>query len=374
MKNKREILFNSILTFIMVSVILFTNFSVSGMTSPCDLELTKINTISTGGTTTDIQIIDDILYAADHLGLLIYNISDPSQPQRIGQNLDGGTAHGIHVEGNFAYIADLDDGLEVYDVSDLENPQKVGTYFEGMEIDDVFVQGTTCYVVKGTSFITLDVSDLTNITVLGSFTHSGFLYQITCVDDVAFTAATTAVLVVLNISDAGNIHLIGEFNDGESGRAIFVEENIVYASCSSAGFKIVDISDLTNPVLLGQYENTSTSTRAIGVSKAGDYAFVCDYNGGLLVLDVKNPISPTVCDFYEDYGFFGPKVIKEFAYVIQTGGKIVIFQITDTVSTGVNTDTSTTRTANPNAISGFDLTVIGLIPLLLIIKRKTWKK
>jgi len=68
-----------------------------------------------GGTAINSFVIDDIAYVAnDEEGLLILDVSDPTNPEFLSQCYDGsGWAWDIWVEGSYAYVADHLDGLEI---------------------------------------------------------------------------------------------------------------------------------------------------------------------------------------------------------------------------------------------------------------------
>ncbi len=356
---------------------------VSGDSTSFELELIKISEIQTGGVAIDIQIINDTLYVADHLGLLIYNVSNPNHPQKIGEKLDTGTSHGIHVKGNFAFVADLDDGLEVYDISDPRNPQKIATYFNGRDVTDLFVQDSFCYAsVDESEFAVLYVSDPTNITKVGHYDIVSGI-NICCINNTAFVADYTAGLLILDISNASNPQLIGMYNDGDIVRGIDVEDNIVYASCGTdGGFKTIDANDPSNPVLRGEYQNIS---RGIGVVKKDDYVFVCDYDEGLKILDVKNPLNPTLCGSYSGNRIFGVNVVKEYAYLLQSGGIIQIIQIKNlpsstSSSTALESSTSSSTALESSSSSstafGFELVyfIIGLGIIALLQKNEKYRR
>jgi hypothetical protein len=326
----------------------FNNCSAN-VSMTVSLEMTKVGEIQTGGAPCAIQIKDDLLYIADHLGLLIYNVSDPSVPKKIGENLDGGIGHDVHVENNLAYVADLTDGLEVYNISDPTNPEKIGTFFDGTEVAQVFVQETVCYAtVTESIFAVLNVSDPTSIEQLGESEISAGL-DICCFGDSAFIADWKNGLLIYDISNSTNPQLVGKYNTTETFRTIFVEKDVVYASCRLDGFKIISVSDPANPVLIGEYLNVSNNIGAIGVYKQDDYAFVCDYDEGLKVLDVSNPEKPLLNGFYSGNRIFSVSVVNEYVYIIQSvqyGGIVKILQINeiDQSSTADTTEDTTSAT------------------------------
>ena len=60
-------------------------------------------------------------------------------------------------------------------------------------------------------------------------------------------------------------------------------------AANTFGFIIFDISDPINPVEVAQEQTDGVSTN---ISVAGDYAFICDSQGGLLVYDISNLENP----------------------------------------------------------------------------------
>ncbi len=334
------------------------------------LEITKVAEIQTGGTVLSIVIKDDLLFIVDHLGLLIYNISIPSDPIRIGENLDGGTGHDIYVEGNYAFIADLDEGLEIYDVQDPFNPQKVGTFYEGIEVAELSVQESICYATVDTStFAILNVSEPTNIVELSEKEISASC-DICYIDDTVYVSDWYLGLLIYDIQDVTNPILVGNYDDGEVRIGeIFAEDKVIYAACRTDGFRVLNISDPMNPILIGEYVDMGDDIGALGVYKQNDYAFVCDYDEGLKILDVKDPTNPQLRGFYGGNRIFGVRTVKEYVYLVQSGGIIQILQIPEKITPTTSSGPSST----PKTTSGFEiLIIIGLE--LVLIRRKAREK
>ena len=60
--------------------------------------------------------------------ILLYDISDPENLQHIKTIPASDYSLYVYVEGKYAYISDVYDGMVVYDVSDLSNPVLIKTY------------------------------------------------------------------------------------------------------------------------------------------------------------------------------------------------------------------------------------------------------
>ena len=74
-------------------------------------------------------------------------------------------AFGVAVVGNYAYVADDDNGLVIVDVSDPENPTLEGHYDTAGNARGVAVNGNHTYVADGgNGLVIVDVTNITNPT------------------------------------------------------------------------------------------------------------------------------------------------------------------------------------------------------------------
>ncbi len=75
------------------------------------------------GSARGIQVTGNYAYVADgDGGLQVIDVSNPANPVRVGGYDTSGSALGVHVVGNYAYVADYGAGLQVIDVSNPANP------------------------------------------------------------------------------------------------------------------------------------------------------------------------------------------------------------------------------------------------------------
>jgi hypothetical protein len=102
----------------------------------------------TGGAIFDVFVKDNYAYCASVSGLLIFNVSNPSNPQLVGKLFLPDFA-GVYVSGNYAYVADWGAGLRVIDVSNPANPREVGFFDTPGYARGVYVSGNYAYVADG---------------------------------------------------------------------------------------------------------------------------------------------------------------------------------------------------------------------------------
>ena len=86
-------------------------------------------------------------YIADEAnGLVVVDISDPTNPTLVGSYNTAGYAAGMAVSGSYAYIADCDNGLVEVDISDPINPTLTRSYNTAGNARSVAVSGSYAYV------------------------------------------------------------------------------------------------------------------------------------------------------------------------------------------------------------------------------------
>jgi hypothetical protein len=122
----------------------------------------------TGGWTFCLAVADHYAYVADGYihnsgargdGLVIFDITNPTDLRRVSAYHTSGSANGVAVSGNYAYVTDgyvdsfLGDdysvGLVILDISNPANPQRVGGYRTSTSAYGVAVVGNHAYVAAG---------------------------------------------------------------------------------------------------------------------------------------------------------------------------------------------------------------------------------
>jgi len=97
----------------------------------------------------DVELIGDLAYVADASGwIVVVDISTPNSPYQVGSLYLSGSAFGITVEGNLAFVANST-GVQVIDVSDPSNPVLVDSYQTQGLAQGVVVLDELIYVADG---------------------------------------------------------------------------------------------------------------------------------------------------------------------------------------------------------------------------------
>ncbi|MBK5115158.1 MAG: hypothetical protein JJE41_16140 [Candidatus Heimdallarchaeota archaeon] len=221
------------------------------------------------GILSDIYVQGELAFSAvNRGGLVIFNISDISQPFIISQYDDpkpitedeywgefSDSSEGVFVRNNLAYLADGKNGLVILNVSNPYQIEKIGHYSES-GIPAIFVHG-----------------------------------------DFAFGKNLADKIPIIDISSPSSPYLLCNFN-ADSFQINAIKDFVVkdhYLYLLSNDLFIFDISDPRNPVKLIQLDNCG----GLAITLADNYAYVLRYYYGMLpspnklcIYNITNPLDP----------------------------------------------------------------------------------
>ncbi|SET01770.1 Uncharacterized conserved protein [Methanococcoides vulcani] len=272
-----------------------------------------------------VAVAGNYAYVADEEnGLVILDISDPTSPTLAGSYDTAGLAGHVDVAGNYAYVADFENGLVILDISDPTSPTLASSYdtdTDGMKFN-IAVAGNYVYVASN-DLVIVDVSDPTSPTLEGSYDGCAAV-DVAVAGNYAYVANAADRVVILDISDPTSPALTGSYVIDRSPYGVTVAGNYVYVATNN-GFVIVDVSDPTSPTLAGSYD---TDDMAVDVTVAGNYAYVANRSNGLVILNISDPTSPTLAGSYDTAGLAGHvDVAGNYAYVIDFENGLFILDI-----------------------------------------------
>lgn len=240
---------------------------------------------SLGGSITSVAVSGTIAYMGQGGTFATFDISDPTQISRLAYLLlpnPPSFAAKIQVVGSLAYIAS--GNLQIVDVSDPLNPELLGSYAPGGSATDLEVVGTLAYLLVNTP--------------------------------------STSSLQILDVTNPAIPTDVGSYSPGANYFSMDIENSFAYLM-GYGGFKIIDVQDPANPVPQGSFSMWDFFSEARDVQVEGSLAIIVGdeshfyFNGQLLVLDVSNPLTPTLVSLYEGIRS-DPWVVKSagnFAYV-----------------------------------------------------------
>jgi hypothetical protein len=232
---------------------------------------------------------------------------------------------GIAVNGNYAYLAQPNDGLAVVDISNPAAPLSGTVVDTHGDPNDVAVDGTLAFVADGNNGLTvLDVSSPASPVLLGNANTPYYAVSLAISGSHVLVADVNSGLQVVSVANPSLPAVVGSYNTpGLAYDVAIAGGGIAYVADVST-LQVLDISTPANPVFVG-----SVPVAAHGVAVSGNYAYVTGYE--LTVLDVSNPASPVEVGSVPYYGGARPVVEQGFAYVAD-GNALGIFDVTSPTS------------------------------------------
>jgi len=307
-----------------------------------------------GSTVYQAKIKDNYLYVeACAAGLLVYDLTDPSNPQSVGQYNTPGCAYDIDFYGNYALLADQynsdvgvqpsiahQGGLQIIDISDPTNPIFVssintttGSYAEGVKVIGHYVYVASIGSANNGFLDIYDISNISSPQLVNSISKPyAFRWRAGIVDgNYLYTAADRPAdnsgLHIFNISDPANPIEVGSYVGGLNAYApVSKVGNYVYLPGRYNGVYIIDVSNVANPVLAATVD---TAGRAQNVVVSGDYGYVADGSDGLIIFNVNTHV---IIGSYDTPGeAFDVDLYSGYAYVVDQTS-IQVINISDPVN------------------------------------------
>jgi len=187
-------------------------------------------------------------------GLHVIHFSDPANPQRVGGYDSGGDAFDVALSGSYAYMAQgprstatnvVSGGLVVINISNPSNPQRVGAYNVNGAVHAVTVFGLHAYVVgQGIGLHVLDIGTPANPQRVGAYEAIDAAQAVAVSGDYACVLDSEARLHVLDIRDraqpkrvGGNTSFTGFYNRSPSSLAVAGDK--VYVGAGNKGLFIL---------------------------------------------------------------------------------------------------------------------------------------
>jgi len=208
----------------------------------------------------------------------------PFPDNRIVKTVFMDHARGVDVAGDYAYVADVANGVVVLDISDPYHPVTLTTV-PLANVNSVTVDGNYLYATNYDDLTVIDIQnpataaivhtvDLTNsndVFIAGGFAFvAAFDLQIVDIGD-ALTPTTAALKYTVDVSNPVNVTVDGDY---------------AYVT-DSLGLRIVDLTPLPASSPTIAYTVTTGITNASDVAVQNGYAYVTDFFAGVCVLDLS---------------------------------------------------------------------------------------
>ena len=221
-------------------------------------------------------------------GIVLYDISDPTQPQQVAACDTASRAYSGTVSGNYAYLAS--NGLHIIDLTNPLQPALVAT------CDSLCFGVTVTGVHAVVSYLGLhiwNVADPVHPVFESTLTIPGVQYGGVWVSSsenlvCAGKYLGNPLVSVVDVSNPIEPTIVSEFGNLGWLRDIEISGNIGYISDAGVGLRTIDLTDPNHISELGNMFGHFPLSGDLCI--VGNYAYkVADY-WGLYVIDVSNPM------------------------------------------------------------------------------------
>lgn len=286
---------------------------------------------------------DNTVIADGPRGMKVIETADPTNPVPVGAFNHSVIANSISVSGNYAFIGDSSNGAWAINIGTPSSPSK-GDLHDAERLSDLAVGGYYLYLIRSIqsghfnyAFMdTVNISNPLSLSGVGSTTLSGYnprqvgVYGNRLFYSYVYTfgADFWGRIRIDDIAAPSSPAKLGEYD--LTGFLIYgfaVQGNYLYAACGVGGMQIVDISDPSSPTLTG---TCPCAGDAVNVAVSGDYAYVACGDGGVKVVDISDPAAPNYNSSYNTDGYAGNIFLYgDYAYVADGDAGVVVLNISD---------------------------------------------
>jgi len=236
---------------------------------------------------------DNVGNSPEKEGLRIYQISVTGEVIQFflkGFCSTPGKANALSITGEYAYIADGNQGLQIINISDKTSPEIINSYDTTGYTEDIIIESNDAYLADGNQGVSIiNIADPANPKLISTYSTLGYAKDIFVSQSYAYVINENQGLQILDISNKTNLFQLGAYDTSGAAESVLVEDNYAYIADGDAGLVIIDIEDKTNPKFVSSY---NTDGYAKKLSVAGIYLYIADGENGVCVINISNPLTP----------------------------------------------------------------------------------
>ena len=215
----------------------------------------------------------------------------------------GSSSWDVRIQGDYAFIANNENGLRVIDISAPTMPvtetavSLAGDFFQNMTIS-----GNTAYLCNisfGPSFVACDITDPANASFLAfrilQGAPGGHVQDLSADGNlIACTETTFGVLHLYDITTPSNPFEAGQFPTSPGNAAVaLIGTTAFVGNPATQELLALDVSSPATPTVLDSVSISTSDTYAIAL--AGDHAYVAT-GAALVTVDISDPMAMAVTD------------------------------------------------------------------------------
>jgi len=279
----------------------------------------------------DVTVVDGYAYVANfYSGVYTLDVSDPSNLHEVAHYDTKGRSNSIVIRDSIAYVADSASIL-LLNIGNPYNPERISELSlicdgYGLELNYPYLYVTS---ERQHYFAIVNVSNPNSPFVTGICNLEPMYPTYICYKDSFAFVSASYNLAVINTADVYNPTLLMYLPLSGYPRGIANRGNYLYVSNFDTMFiNIVDISDPVNPVLVDSFRTVDYAPFDLTISDT--LLYVALQISGIEVFNISAPLSPQSVGYYCGDPLTTPlgiTAINNFAYLAAANG-IFIFEYT----------------------------------------------
>jgi len=324
-----------------VLILFFCVFAVSlsAQTARND-SIVSLGSCATPGACWNVVVRDSIAYVADGGYVTTVNVSIPSNPWVVC-SLTGWpvAALGIFIQDTVAYcnLTGLGTAFTTIGIAKPDSLYLLGScHLSSAGMGDptgIVLKDTIIYLASSDAgVLQINVADPSSPDTIKYYDTPGGAMDLAVKDTLVYIADVTS-LQIANFADPMNPSYVGSISLPSSCRSIFLVDSFAYVTCISGSglngsLEVVKVSNPASPQIVASADNLKGDPLDVWVS--GNYAYVAagdfwepekgekrqagalkpewtfdrraDEEGGLRVIDISSPLSPSLVASYDTPG------------------------------------------------------------------------
>jgi len=251
----------------------FEIYNISNITDPVLIGyVSNITDWSYWGTW--IDVVEDRAYVCSEDGFYVVNVTDPSNPEIICEDLNvnfynqiGWERSKLVVIGNYTYIRGIY-GIAIIDISNLPNVRHVSIIRPNVTIYDYYIHDDLLYLACGVDGVLIyNISDKENPELIVHYNDTARSSRaIEYYNGMIIVADYTYGVTILNATNLDNITEICHIDTPDFAKDIEIVNNKLYISCFLYGILVYNLTDPENITFLTSFDYT----KYFGLQETGD--------------------------------------------------------------------------------------------------------
>lgn len=191
--------------------------------------------------------------------LLGYNITEPETPYpsvdlQLSPNCGGPWPDCMESYNDMLFVA-FNDTLKIYNISDVDTIVYQTQFSVPNEINNLRLEENIAYIsVADTGVFIFDISNLFEPELIGIYKQPELCNDLEVNGNYILSGLGTKGFRIADKSDLQNIQDVYEFTQTDAAYSVHLRNNLAYFGMKESGLQIVDIADVQEPIKYGNIE------------------------------------------------------------------------------------------------------------------------